>query len=143
MIENDSYRESLDLYLGECRGDVWTVEMTDRDFREIELFGALKGRLPKKICIGTVSHRSLQVDAAETVAARIRRALEHVTPEQLIVSSDCGFGRQGFNRDVAFFKAAAIAQGANIVRKELGLSTTPVAAADPALQTDIVPRSSG
>lgn len=139
VIENDSYRESFELYLNECRGDVWTVEMTDRGFREIELFGALKGDLPKKVCVGVVSHRNLQADRAEDVAARIRQALEHVAPEQLIVSSDCGFGRQGCNRDIAFFKATAIAQGCNIVRKELGLEESRVPAADPALQTDIVP----
>jgi IS5 family transposase len=32
-----------------------------------------------------------------------------------------GFGRQGCNRDIAFFKAAAIAQGCNILRTDLGL----------------------
>jgi 5-methyltetrahydropteroyltriglutamate--homocysteine methyltransferase len=67
--------------------------------------------------------------------------LKHIAPEQLIVSSDCGFGRQGCNRDIAFFKTVAIAQGTNIVRKELGLPTTRVPAADPALQTDIVPKT--
>jgi 5-methyltetrahydropteroyltriglutamate--homocysteine methyltransferase len=57
----------------------------------------------------------------------------------LIISSDCGFGRQGCNREIAFFKTAAIAQGTNIVRRELGLPETTVRAADPKLQTDIVP----
>jgi 5-methyltetrahydropteroyltriglutamate--homocysteine methyltransferase len=139
VIENDSYAESFELYLERCRGDVWTVEMCDRDFSEIELFGRLKGNLPKKVCVGVVSHRKLQVDSPEEVAARIRRALEFISPEQLIISSDCGFGRQGCNRDIAFFKAVAIAQGCNIVRKELGLEPTYVPAADPTLQTDIVP----
>ena len=88
-----------------------------------------------------MSHRSLQVDSPEDVAKRVRQALEHIAPEQLIVSSDCGFERQGCNRDIAFFKATAIAQGCNIVRKELGLEETYVRAADPALQTDIVPKS--
>ncbi len=88
--------------------------------------------------MGVVSHRTLQVDRPEDVASRIRRALQHISPEQLIVSSDCGFGRQGCNRDIAFFKTSAIAQGANIVRRELGLPTSRVAAADPMLQTDIV-----
>ena len=37
------------------------------------------------------------------------------------MSSDCGFGRQGCNREIAFYKASAIAQGCNIVRSELGL----------------------
>jgi len=141
VIDNDSYAESLELYLNECRGDVWTVEMTDRGMREIELFASLKGKLPKKICIGAVSHRSLQADRAEDVAARIRTALKYIAPEQLIVSSDCGFGRQGCNREIAFFKSAALAQGCNIVRQELGLETTPVRAAEPQLQTDIVPKA--
>ena len=78
---------------------------------------------------------------SEEIAASIRQALKYIAPEQLIVSSDCGFGRQGCNRDIAFFKTVAIAQGTNIVRKELGLPTTYVPAADAKLQTDIVPRT--
>jgi 5-methyltetrahydropteroyltriglutamate--homocysteine methyltransferase len=64
-----------------------------------------------------------------------------------VVSSDCGFGRQGCNREIAFYKSSAIAQGSNIVRRELGLPEAPVPAADPMLQVDVVPgrkaRSSG
>jgi 5-methyltetrahydropteroyltriglutamate--homocysteine methyltransferase len=141
VIDNDSYRESFELYMEECRGDVWTIETKDRNMREIELFAPFKGKLKKKICIGAVSHRTLQVDRPEDVAATIRQALKHIAPEQLIVSSDCGFGRQGCNRDIAFFKSAAIAQGTNIVRRELGLPETRVRAADPVLQTDIVPKT--
>jgi 5-methyltetrahydropteroyltriglutamate--homocysteine methyltransferase len=140
VIDNDSYAASFDLYLHALKGDVWTVEMTDRQFRDIELFGKLKGKLPKKVAVGVVSHRTLQVDRPEDVAARIRRALEHIAPEQLIITSDCGFGRQGCNRDIAFFKTTAIVQGANIVRRELGLPESHVPAADPMLQTDIVPK---
>ena len=73
------------------------------------------------------------------MAASIRTALQHVAPEQLIVSSDCGFGRQGANREIAFYKASAIAQGCNIVRQELGLTPSYIPAADPVLQMDIVP----
>jgi len=141
VIDNDSYRESFELYMEECRGDVWTIETKDRNMREIELFAPFKGKLKKKICIGAVSHRTLQVDRPEDVAATIRQALKHIASEQLIVSSDCGFGRQGCNRDIAFFKSAAIAQGTNVVRRELGLPETRVRAAEPALQTDIVPKT--
>jgi len=139
VIDNDSYRESFELYLEACRGDVWTLETKDRNFRELELFEPFKGKLKKKICIGVVSHRRLQVEQPEEVAASIRAALKYIAPEQLIISSDCGFGRQGCNRDIAFFKSAAIAQGTNIVRRELGLPETTVRAADPRLQTDLVP----
>ncbi len=141
VIENDSYRESFELYLETCRGDVWTIETKDRNFREIELFAPLKGHLKKKISVGVVSHRTLQVERTEEVAASVRQALKHIAPEQLIISSDCGFGRQGCNRDIAFFKTAAIAQGTNTVRRELGLPETSVRAAEPRLQTDIVPKT--
>jgi 5-methyltetrahydropteroyltriglutamate--homocysteine methyltransferase len=143
VIENDSYRESFQLYLEACRGDVWTLEMKDRGMREIELFAPLKGDLKKKICVGTVSHRKLQVESAEEVASSIRTALKYISPEQLIVSSDCGFGRQGCNRNIAFFKTVAVAQGTNIIRRELGLPETAGRASIPALQTDIVPKVAG
>ena len=90
-----------------------------------------------------MSHRTLQADRSADVADSIRTALKHVAPEQLIVSSDCGFGRQGCNREIAFYKASAIAQGCNIVRKELGLDTAYIPAADPSLQIDLVPKTSG
>ncbi len=108
---------------------------------DIELFEWFKHDPGKKICIGAVSHRSLQADRPEDVATEIRRTLKHIEPENLIVSSDCGFGRQGCNREIAFYKASAIAQGCNIVRRELGLEPTYVRAADPALQIDVVPKA--
>jgi 5-methyltetrahydropteroyltriglutamate--homocysteine methyltransferase len=141
VMEDTSYRASFELYLSELRGDVWTIETKDRQFRDVELFAGQKGKLPKKICIGAVSHRSLQADRPEDVAESIRTALRHIAPEQLIVSSDCGFGRQGCNREIAFYKASAIAQGCNIVRKELGVASSHVPAADPMLQVDVVPKT--
>jgi 5-methyltetrahydropteroyltriglutamate--homocysteine methyltransferase len=139
VMEDTSYKASLELYLEACKGDVWTLEMKDRDQRDLELFAPFKGNLKKKICIGAVSHRSLQADRPEDVAAEIRKALKYIAPEQLIVSSDCGFGRQGFNRTVALYKATGIAQGRNVVLKELGLEERYIPAADPSLQTDVLP----
>jgi 5-methyltetrahydropteroyltriglutamate--homocysteine methyltransferase len=135
-MEDTSYAASLELYLERCKGDVWTLETKDRDQKDLELFA--KRELKKKICIGAVSHRSLQADRPEDVAAEIRKALRYIPPERLIVSSDCGFGRQGANREIAFYKATAIAQGCNLVRRELGLPTSEVPAADPRLQIDVV-----
>jgi 5-methyltetrahydropteroyltriglutamate--homocysteine methyltransferase len=137
VMEDTSYAASLELYLERCRGDVWTLEMKDRNQRELDLFAPLRNNLKKKICIGAVSHRSLQADRPEDVAAEIRSALRFIAPEQLIVSSDCGFGRQGCNREIAFYKATAIAQGCNLVRAELGLPITRVPACDPSLQIDV------
>jgi 5-methyltetrahydropteroyltriglutamate--homocysteine methyltransferase len=139
VMEDTSYAKSIDIYLERCRGDVWTLEMKDRDQKDLELFEPFKHDLKKKICLGAVSHRTLQADRPEDVAAEVRKALKYIPPERLIVSSDCGFGRQGCNREISFYKASAIAQGCNIMRRELGLPVTYVPAADPSLQIDVVP----
>ena len=44
VMEDTSYRASFELYLNEMRGDVWTIETKDRNFADIELFGALQGQ---------------------------------------------------------------------------------------------------
>src|SRR5213083_314240 len=139
VMEDTSYANSIEIYLERCRGDVWTLEMKDRNQKDLELFAPFKNDLKKKIAIGAVSHRALQADRPEDVAGEIRKALKYIPAEQLIVSSDCGFGRQGCNREIAFYKASAIAQGANIVRRELGFAESPVPAAEPMLQVDVVP----
>jgi 5-methyltetrahydropteroyltriglutamate--homocysteine methyltransferase len=131
--------EAIEIYLERVKGDVLTVEMKDRGQADLELFGQYKASMRKKIAIGVVSHRSLQVETPDEVAQQVRNALKYIDPEKLVLSSDCGFGRQGCNRVIAFYKAAAIAQGANIIRRELGLPETYVPAADPRLQLDVVP----
>lgn len=109
--------------------DVVTFETAENGGAEIaEIAGAI-GK-DKKICIGVVRHRSLQVETPEEVAALIRLALKHIEPDRLIVGSDCGFGRQGMSRVHAFYKMVATVRGANIVRRELGLPEAVVAAAD-------------
>ncbi len=132
-----SYEPSLEIYLNRLRGDVWTIESKENDHRLLSAFAPYKSRLPKKIAVGFISHRQLQVETPDEVASDVRRALEYIDAEHLILSSDCGFGRQGVPRPIAFYKAAALAQGANIVRRELGAPARPVPAADPALQVDV------
>jgi Cobalamin-independent synthase, Catalytic domain len=119
--------------------DVLTLEMKDRSMAEIELLGSWKGRTKKKIAIGVVSHRTLNAETPDEVAADIRRALQYIDIHNLLITSDCGFGRQGANRMVAFYKSAAAAQGANIVRREHGLRETYIPCADPRLIQDQVP----
>ncbi len=141
VMEENSYKNAIELYLEEAKGDVWTMETKDNGQQDVPHLEPFKHDLKKKIAIGGVSHRSLQADQPDDVAGEIRNALKYIPPEKLVVTSDCGFGRQGFNREIAFHKATAIAQGCNIVRKEHGLETTHVPAADPAVQTDLIPTS--
>jgi 5-methyltetrahydropteroyltriglutamate--homocysteine methyltransferase len=95
---------------------------------DLELIG--RTITDKKIAIGVVNHRDLQVERPEQVADLIRRALEHIPVERLVLSSDCGFGREGMSRRIAFFKMVSIVRGANIVRRELGLPEAACLAAD-------------
>jgi 5-methyltetrahydropteroyltriglutamate--homocysteine methyltransferase len=133
---NISYENSIDIYLNRLKGDVWTIESKDADHRPLQLFEPYKGQLAKKVAVGFISHRTLQVETPDEIAADVRKALEFIDPEHLVLSSDCGFGRQGVPRPIAFYKAAALAQGANVVRRELGGEEREVRAADPRLQVD-------
>src|SRR5206468_3039283 len=74
----------------------------------------------KKVVIGVVDHHTLQIERPDEVAALIREALKHIPPERLVISSDCGMGREGMSRRHATYKMVAMVLGTNIVRKELG-----------------------
>lgn len=51
----------------------------------------------------------------------------------LILPSDCGFGREGQSRQIAFFECVALVQGVNIIRRELRHPEAPIRAAKPRL----------
>lgn len=78
----------------------------------------LEGLRGKSIILGVLDLSTHEVETPETVAARIRRALPHVAPERVIVAPDCGM--KYLPRDVAFGKMRSMAEGAAIVRRELG-----------------------
>jgi 5-methyltetrahydropteroyltriglutamate--homocysteine methyltransferase len=125
---NQSYKDALP-HLNKLDVDVLTFECATSNGMDLELIG--KAITDKKIAIGVVDHRSLQVERPEQVADLTRRALQHIPADRLILSSDCGFGREGMSRRIAFYKMVSIVRGANIVRKELGLPETRCLAADP------------
>jgi 5-methyltetrahydropteroyltriglutamate--homocysteine methyltransferase len=139
VFSDESYANSIENYLDRLKGDVWTIEATENNFKELPLFGARQETLKKKIAVGVISHRTLQADFPNVVADRVRRCLEHIPADKLILSTDCGFGRQGFNRHLAFFKTTAIPMARNIVLKELGLAERYVPAADEKLAWDQLP----
>jgi len=83
---------------------------------------ALDAITSKTVILGVLSNADLRPETPEEVADRIRRALERVPPERLMVAPDCG--QKYLPRDVAFAKLQALTAGARIVREELGLATT-------------------
>jgi len=85
----------------------------------------------KKIVIGVIDHHTLQVERPDQIAALIREALKFIPAERLIISSDCGMGREGMGRRHATYKMVAMVLGTNAVRKEMGLPEAESLAADP------------
>ncbi len=75
-------------------------------------------KLPgKTIILGVLDLSKMEVETPEIVAARIRRALPYIRPQQLILAPDCGL--KYLPRDVAFGKMRAMVEGARIVRAEV------------------------
>lgn len=71
----------------------------------------------KKILLGVLDLSDMNAETPQQVAARIRRALPHVDPRNVIVAPDCGM--KYLPRDVADAKLRAMVEGARIVRQEL------------------------
>jgi 5-methyltetrahydropteroyltriglutamate--homocysteine methyltransferase len=136
IAAHGDYGGGIAAYLERVKADVWTIESKHNNHRDLPLFAPYRGKLTKKIALGVINHRTVQVESPDEVAADIRQALEYIDVEHLVLSSDCGFGRGGVSRDIALYKAAALAQGANIVRRELGLPETPVPLAELGLLPD-------
>ena len=134
---DQSYKAALP-YLNELDIDVLTVEGAFNKGTDLEHFGKLVGK-DKKIALGVISHRTLQVERPEEIADLIRKALKFVEPERLILTSDCGFGRQSMSRMHAFYKMVALTRGTNIVRKELGLEEAWIPATDPKISMVPIP----
>jgi 5-methyltetrahydropteroyltriglutamate--homocysteine methyltransferase len=70
----------------------------------------------KKKILGVLNLGDMNVESAETVATRIRRALPYASAEEFVIAPDCGM--KYLPRDVAFGKMKAMVEGAAIVRRE-------------------------
>ena len=128
--DRPSYGPALP-YLAQLNADVLTFECASTGGKDLALFADLPS--DKKVAIGVVSHTNTVVEPPEVVAGLIRKALQHIPPERLIITTDCGFGREGLSRRIAFYKTVALVQGTNIIRKELGLPEAEIRAADAGL----------
>jgi 5-methyltetrahydropteroyltriglutamate--homocysteine methyltransferase len=122
-----SYRPALETYNG-VDADVITFESSSSGGIGLEAIG--KTIAAKKICIGVIDHHTLQVEIPDQVAAQIRAALKYIPAERLVISTDCGMGREGMSRRHAFYKTVSIVLGTNMVRKELGVPQAECLAAD-------------
>src|SRR6266498_1241072 len=122
-----SYKPALAL-LNQVDADVITFEMASSGAIDLEDVGRQITEM--KVAIGAIDHHTLQVESPEEVAVLVRQALKVIPAERLILSSDCGMGREGMSRRHAFYKMVSLVQGTNIVKKELGLPPAESLGAD-------------
>lgn len=115
-------RSRAALAAAECH---FLTELRDCVVKQISLEAAqpnldlsvLRQLANKTIILGVLNLGDMQVETAETVAGRIRAALQYVEPERLILAPDCGM--KYLPRDVAFGKLQVLVEGASIVRQQL------------------------
>jgi 5-methyltetrahydropteroyltriglutamate--homocysteine methyltransferase len=94
------------------------VQQVSIETAQSHLDCAVLEKLPgKTIILGVLDLSDMAIEAPETVAARIRRALPHVPAGKIVVAPDCGL--KYLPREVAFGKMKAMVEGAKIVRAEL------------------------
>ena len=122
-----SYAPALDA-LARVDADVLTFETCSSGGMDLAAIG--RRIQDRKICIGVVDHHTLQVETPEQVAALVRKALEHIPKERLVLGSDCGMGREGMSRRHAYYKMVSIVLGTNLVRRELGVAPAASLAAE-------------
>jgi 5-methyltetrahydropteroyltriglutamate--homocysteine methyltransferase len=70
----------------------------------------------KQVMVGCIDLSDMNVETPEVVADRIRRALEHIKPEQVILAPDCGM--KYLPREVAEGKLRSMVQAAAQLRAE-------------------------
>lgn len=100
--------------LADCEADQIAVE-----FAQPRLDPAVLAPLAAKtIVLGVLDLSTDEVEPAAVVADRLRAALDVIPASQLVAAPDCGM--KFLPRAVAFAKLAALADGAALVRAELG-----------------------
>jgi 5-methyltetrahydropteroyltriglutamate--homocysteine methyltransferase len=99
----------------ELVADELHLEMASREFAELELIGQIGER--HDVGVGVIDVKSYYVETPADVEERIRACLEHVPPERLSVSPDCGLSQTA--RWAAREKLVNMVAGARAVRESL------------------------
>jgi 5-methyltetrahydropteroyltriglutamate--homocysteine methyltransferase len=99
--------------LNECSATHLSLEAAQPDL-DPEVLRAVPD---KTIVLGVLDLGSEEVETPQVVAARIRRALEVVPPERLVVAPDCGM--KYLPRERAFRKLEAMVAGARLAGEGL------------------------
>lgn len=110
-----SYRYLFPKILG-AKVQQLSLEFARRGGEDLELFREFSA--PFELGAGVIDVKNQAVETPEIVAERIRKTLQVVPAERVVILPDCGLFH--LPRDVAFAKLRSMVDGTKIVRKELG-----------------------
>lgn len=110
-----SYRYLFPKILG-AKVQQLSLEFARRGGEDLELFREFSA--PFELGAGVIDVKNQAVETPEIVAERIRKTLQVVPAERVVILPDCGLFH--LPRDVAFAKLQSMVDGTKIVRKELG-----------------------
>ena len=96
--------------------DQFVLDFANREMSDIDCLKTLPK--DKEVQVGVLDIRTSMVESPEQIAERIRKTLKVVPAERVYLSTDCGM--KPLPRTVARMKLKALAEGASIVRKEIG-----------------------
>jgi 5-methyltetrahydropteroyltriglutamate--homocysteine methyltransferase len=90
-------------------------EYASREMSEIDLFARYGA--DKELGLGVIDVKAFRPESPADVAARIRKALQHLEPDKVYVNPDCGFWATP--RWACRRKLQAMVDGTRLVREEL------------------------
>jgi 5-methyltetrahydropteroyltriglutamate--homocysteine methyltransferase len=96
--------------------DHLVLEFARKGYDDLELFQRYKTDA-FSLGLGVIDVKSQEVESPDVVAARVRRALQFVSPDRLIVNPDCGL--RNLPVEISRSKLRALTAGTAAVRKEV------------------------
>ena len=113
MVKNKSSKYDFLTELEDSAVDLISIEAAQPNL-DLAVLAELSS---KTMVLGVLDLRDAAVESPDSVAARIRAALEYLPPERLMLAPDCGM--KYLPRDIAYAKLQAMVQGVELVRQSL------------------------
>jgi 5-methyltetrahydropteroyltriglutamate--homocysteine methyltransferase len=107
----------------EVNVDQYALDFALRDMADVKALEVVSK--DKEVQVGVIDIRTLYIESDDQIVDRIHQALEHIDPERVYLSTDCGL--KALPRFCAYEKLRALSRAAARVREEIGVAT-PVAA---------------
>lgn len=98
--------------------DQHALDFTLRGMQDVHALSTIPK--DKEVQAGVVDVRSLYIESDDEIVERIHKVLEHIEPERVYLTTDCGL--KALPRFCAYEKLRALSRAAERVRAELGTS---------------------